>query len=508
MPIPWPWRSSQGHRFRLRSIATFAGAALVASTAALVVTSTADAAAIDTTAYYQLVARHSGKAAEIAGQSTADGASVHQQTRGARTSQQFQFVDAGSGYYQLRARHSGKVIDVAGGATADGADVVQNAGNGGASQQFRVVDTTSGYVKLINRNSGKALDVWARSTADGARISQYTDNGGTNQQWQLVAVDDASPGPAYVGYLFSYMLGEGSSNGEQVYFALSQGNDPTRWRQLNGGRPVMTSTVGTRGARDPFIIRSPQGDRFYQIATDLRIYGNGNWDAAQRTGSKSIVVWESTDLANWSAPRLVRVSPDTAGNTWAPEAYYDETLGQYVVYWASKLYPSNDPNHTASTYNRMMYATTSDFRTFSAPQPWVDKGYSTIDSTMIRHNGTYYRFTKDERSASQSTCGKFIIAETSTTILNRNYSFLRDCIGRGSLSQGEGPLVFKSNTEQRWYMYIDEYGGRGYIPFTTTDLSSGQWSAVSSYSLPGRPRHGTVLPVTQAEYDRILQRWP
>ncbi|MEK8225788.1 immunoglobulin-like domain-containing protein [Oerskovia sp. M15] len=62
----------------------------------------------------------------------------------------------------------------------------------------------------------------------------------------------------------------------------------------------------------------PEGDKFYQIATDLKIYGNGNWDASQRTGSKSIMVWESTDLVNWTDQRLVKVSPDTAGNTWAP----------------------------------------------------------------------------------------------------------------------------------------------------------------------------------------------
>ncbi|MEV0197059.1 glycoside hydrolase family 43 protein [Nonomuraea sp. NPDC050691] len=192
---------------------------------------------------------------------------------------------------------------------------------------------------------------------------------------------------------------------------------------------MLTSTVGTRGVRDPFIIRSPQGDKFYQIATDLRMHGNGNWDQVQRTGSKSIVVWESTDLVNWSVPRLARVSPDTAGNTWAPEAYYDEGVGQYVVFWASKLYSAGDPNHIGNTYNRMMYATTSDFRTFSAAQVWVDKGYSTIDSTLIKHNGTYYRFTKDERSSSQTPCGKFILAERSTTMLNRNYSFLADCLG-------------------------------------------------------------------------------
>jgi hypothetical protein len=219
------------------------------------------------------------------------------------------------------------------------------------------------------------------------------------------------------------------------------------------------------------------------------------------------VVRESTDLVNWSAPRLARVSPDTAGNTWAPEAYYDEGLGQYVVFWASKLYATNDPRHTGTTYNRMMYATTSDFRTFSAPQVWVDKGYSTIDSTLIKHNSTYYRFTKDERSASQSTCGKFVLAEKSAAIVNRTYSFVAECLGRGAISQGEGPLIFKSNTEERWYLFIDEYGGRGYVPFTTTDLNARQWSPVSGYAMPGKPRHGTVLPITQAEYDRLLQRW-
>ena len=48
---------------------------------------------------------------------------------------------------------------------------------------------------------------------------------------------------------------------------------------------------------------------------------------------------------------------------------------------------------------------------------------------------------------------------------------------------------------------------RGYVPFTATDLNSRQWTPVSSYTMPGRPRHGTVLPVTWAEYDLLLQCW-
>ncbi|HEX6361298.1 glycoside hydrolase family 43 protein [Actinophytocola sp.] len=314
----------------------------------------------------------------------------------------------------------------------------------------------------------------------------------------------AVAGPAFGGYLFFYFTGEGTATGEQVYLAASRGNDPLRWDELNGRQPVLTSSLGDRGVRDPFIIRSPRGDRFYLLATDLRIFGNGDWDAAQRFGSKHIEVWESTDLVHWSAQRHVRVAPDTAGNTWAPEAYWDRAIGAYVVFWASKLYAADDPGHTGDTYNRMLYATTTDFRTFSPPKVWIDPGYSVIDSTVVEHNGWYYRFTKDERSAGpDAPCGKFITEERSTRLRDTSYDLVADCIGSGAISRGEGPTVFKSNTENRWYQFIDEFGGRGYVPFQTTDLASGRWQPVANYALPASPRHGTVLPVTAAELARV-----
>src|SRR6478609_6132216 len=315
------------------------------------------------------------------------------------------------------------------------------------------------------------------------------------------------------GYLFSYFIGEGYADGEQVYFGLSRGNDALRYQNLNDNEPVLTSELGEEGLRDPFIIRSPEGDKFYQIATDLKIYGNGNWDASQRTGSKSIMVWESTDLVNWTDQRLVKVSPETAGNTWAPEAYYDESIGAYVVFWASKLYAEDDPGHTGSSYNRMMYATTRDFVTFSEAKVWVDPGYSVIDSTVTEHDGAFYRFTKDERNNTSSTpCSKFILAEKATELRSTDYEFITDCIGKanslgGGINQGEGPTIFKSNTEEKWYLFIDEFGGRGYVPFESTSLDAAEWTMSSGYEMPSRPRHGTVLPVTQAEYDRLLQAY-
>jgi beta-xylosidase len=317
--------------------------------------------------------------------------------------------------------------------------------------------------------------------------------------------------PKYAGYLFAYFTGEGTADGEQIRYALSRGNDPLHWRELNAGKPVLTSTIGEKGLRDPFVIRSPRGDRFYMIATDLRMYRNssGSWDQVQRHGSKSIMVWESTDLVHWTDQRLVKVSPDNAGNTWAPEAYWDDSLGAYVVFWASKLYADDDPGHTGSTYNKMLYATTKDFRTFSEPKVWNDPGYSVIDSTVVKHRGTYYRYTKDERDpGSSGPCAKFITGEKSTSLTDTSYDFVADCIGSGAMDRGEGPTVFKSNTEEKWYLFIDEYGGRGYLPFETTDLDSGRWTPSRNYQLPASPRHGTVIPVTQAEYDRLLAAYP
>ncbi|MCF6411537.1 immunoglobulin-like domain-containing protein [Pseudalkalibacillus salsuginis] len=313
----------------------------------------------------------------------------------------------------------------------------------------------------------------------------------------------------YQGYLFSYFTGEGYANGEQIYFGLSEGNDPLHWQQLNNGEPVFTSGLGEEGLRDPFIIRSPEGDKFYMIATDLKMYGSGDWGRAQTNGSRSIMVWESSDLINWSEQRMVEVAPLEAGNTWAPEIFYDEKIGEYVIFWASKLYENEDDRSTGNSYQRMMYTTTRDFHTFSEPKVYMDYGYSIIDTTMIEHDGKIYRFTKDERGNTSSTPnGKFIFQEVGDSVLDPDFELIREGIGKGDISRGEGPLVFKSNTEEKWYMFIDEFGGRGYVPFETTDLDSGEWTIPEDYDLPNRPRHGTVLPVTQAEYDALLENVP
>jgi large repetitive protein len=314
------------------------------------------------------------------------------------------------------------------------------------------------------------------------------------------------------GYMFAYFTGEATQDTEQVHFAVSRGNDPLHWDELNGGRPVLRSQYGETGVRDPFVIRSPEGDKFYLIATDLQINDGRGWDAAQRHGSKYLEIWESTDLVTWSEQRHVKVSPDTAGMTWAPEATYDPTIGSYVVYWATSPYAADDVDHTGPTYARMWYSTTRDFRTFSEPKIWNDPGRTVIDSTVISDGGYYYRLTTDEKVI--GSCTRDIVLERSKdvravdlpTTNPRNWELVDDCI-RTSLGTDwvEGPTVFKSNDGNKFYAFMDETPRRGYIPFVTDSLANPNWQIPAEYDLPASPRHGTVLPVTEAELDRLRQ---
>lgn len=268
-----------------------AGLGTVALAAGLVVAAApaASAVAIDTTAWYQLVSRHSGKAIEIAGGSTADGAAIQQWSRGGGTNQQFQFVDSGGGYYRIKARHSGKVIDIANASTATGADVIQWTDHNGTNQQFRVLDTDSGYAKLINRNSGMPLDLWSWSTADGARISQYIDNGGANQQWRLVRVGG---GGGQGGITWSLVRSSNPTpDQQQAYGLITSAMDAAVARYNNLSDLSKTITVhydpgvptanGSINGTIRFGSRASMNERtaLHEIAHTLGVGTSGSWGA-------------------------------------------------------------------------------------------------------------------------------------------------------------------------------------------------------------------------------------
>ncbi|WP_026493717.1 family 43 glycosylhydrolase [Butyrivibrio sp. XPD2002] len=313
-------------------------------------------------------------------------------------------------------------------------------------------------------------------------------------------------------YLFAYFTGENTANGEQIYFADSE--DGLNWSALNVGDPVITSTLGEKGLRDPFIIRSPEGDKFYLIATDLKINNGRGWGLAQTDGSKSIMVWESTDLVNWGEQRMVKVADDAAGCTWAPEAFYDDETGEYIVFWASMI----------DNYHKVWYATTRDFYTFSEPKVWIHlknkngENISVIDTSVIAVDNadgtkTYYRISKDEAGSHAAVAegdpdsGKFEILETASSLTGEWTRIPSSFLNENQWV--EGGTIFKFNNENKWCMLLDNFGGGGYYPCLTTDIGSGSFTRVEKgeYSFPSTMRHGTVIGITDEEYKAIEKKW-
>jgi hypothetical protein len=294
------------------------------------------------------------------------------------------------------------------------------------------------------------------------------------------------------GYLFATFKGEQTPMTEQIYFALS--SDGRKWNALNESQPVLVSTLGEKGVRDPFLLRSHDGKNSYLIATDLSIHLDHDWHRATHAGSKSIVIWESTNLVNWSQPRLVKVAPDDAGCTWAPEAVYDDGRKEYLVFWASTTASDNFDKH------RIWAAWTKDFVTLQKPFVYIEKPWQVIDTTIVREDDKYYRFSKDERD-------KNITMETSTNLTGEWTGVTNFSLGR--MRGYEGPECYRmkpaaDGKPATWCLIMDHYSrGRGYQPFVTEDLSSGQFTPGDGFEFPFRFRHGSVLPITAEEFKRL-----
>jgi hypothetical protein len=295
------------------------------------------------------------------------------------------------------------------------------------------------------------------------------------------------------GFLFVTFKGEASPMAEQIYFALSQ--DGCQWEALNKSAPVLVSHVGEKGVRDPFLLRSHNGRKFYLLATDLSINLNHDWRRATHAGSKSIVIWESTNLVSWSEPRLVQAAPDDAGCTWAPEAIYDETKKEYLAFWASTT--ARDDFAKQSIWA----AWTKDFIHFEKPFPYIENAGAVIDTDIVHDHGKYYRFSKDEKF-------KAITMEVSEKLMGPWTDVPEFSLAK--IKGYEGPECYRINSTSQgqpdtWCLILDQYStGSGYQPFVTTDLGAGQFTPGTGFKFPFKFRHGSILAISQAEYLQLL----
>jgi hypothetical protein len=314
----------------------------------------------------------------------------------------------------------------------------------------------------------------------------------------LLPAAPAAAQTAYTGYLMAHFIGEGTS-GEQIYLAHS--DDGLNWTDLNRGQIVLRSPIGTKGVRDPIIVRNPAGNRYWLIATDLRIGSGTSWSDAANRGSRSLVVWESTDLVNWSIPWLLNVagSIGDAGDAWAPEAIWDAAAGNYLLYWATNSTLNGQKKH------RIWCARTTDFRSITTPQVYIERASSVelIDTQIIEVPDStggyrYYRASKE---------GQIVIeGANSLTGTWTRLGDLQSQVGTGV----EGPMWAKFNDRNEWALWLDQYAtGRGYRPVLTTNPANvAGYRTVSGYNLgTNLKRHGFILNLTSAEETRVLARY-
>lgn len=133
---------------------------------------------------YRILARHSGKALDVLGHATGEGAAVAQWTYGGGNNQRWTLTNLGNNVYQIMGVESGKALQVASASTANGTAVDIRSYTGATNQRWTLSATSGGYYRLTPvSSSSSALDVSGNSTADGAAVLQWSWTGSNNQQW-------------------------------------------------------------------------------------------------------------------------------------------------------------------------------------------------------------------------------------------------------------------------------------------------------------------------------------
>ena len=282
-------------------------------------------------------------------------------------------------------------------------------------------------------------------------------------------------------FLYSFFQG----NGDGLHLAYS--DDGMTFTALNGNNVYITPTIGGGLMRDPSICQGPDG-MFHMVWT------TGWWD-------DGIGIAHSVDLINWSEQTYLPVMGDEpdSKNCWAPEIFYDNATGKYLIFWATTIDgefqetydPDDDSNH------RMYYISTEDFETYTDTALFYDPGFNVIDAFIAKDNDRYVMVVKDETKVPVAA-KNFHLAYSDNA--EGPYTPASAAISPAGLWV-EGPTMMKVG--QQWLIYFDAYTN-GYMgALASTDMET--WTDISNQvSFPNGMRHGTVFRVTQDVLDNLL----
>lgn len=290
----------------------------------------------------------------------------------------------------------------------------------------------------------------------------------------------------FAGYLFTYFTGNRMEE-EAICYALS--TDGYKFRALNHNLPIIDSKVisSTGGVRDPHILRAEDGKTFYMVATDM-VCGNG-WDS-----NRAMVLLKSTDLINWSSS-VINIqkrypNQEYLKRVWAPQTIFDHERGKYMVYWSMKYGQGPDV-----IYYAYANASFTDFEDDPHPLFLPQDKKSCIDADIVYRDGTYYMFYKTEGH------GNGIRVATTRSLTSGRWS--EDPEYKQQTKESvEGAGTFKLIGQDKYILMYDVYMKGAYQFTETTDFK--HFKVVDNQvDMNFHPRHGTVIPVTKEEMDRL-----
>lgn len=284
-------------------------------------------------------------------------------------------------------------------------------------------------------------------------------------------------------YLFCYFTGNEPEN-ESVHFAISK--DGYHFDALNNNEKVITQLLGKKCCRDPFIFRD-ENNVFHIFATDMRCYDG--WSS-----NNSMIVWDSKDLINWENERIIDFSQfeetKFADRVWAPQVIFDKFKNEYMIYWTH-----NNADDDLDTIT--WYAYTKDFKTLTTKPKVLFKpksGLCAIDADIIEVNGKYYLYQADGEK--EGIC---------YAVANRpDGPYIEPDDNKVSVADTalEGNCIYKILGTDKYVMIADKFRAGGYFMQETSDLIN--FKKVDDFSLDHlHPRHGSMLHITDDEYDRL-----
>lgn len=288
-------------------------------------------------------------------------------------------------------------------------------------------------------------------------------------------------------YLFCYFTGNEPER-ERICFAVS--DDGFNYTPINKGMPIVKQTKGTLCMRDPYLLRGNNGE-FYIVATDMK--SSLGW-----CSNHGIITWKSDDLVNWYDETAIDFhqfkETESADKIWAPEAMYDSESGKYFVY-----YSVNNTNDDMAL--SIWYSYTDDFKTFTNPKPLFapKNGMDAIDADIVKINDKYYMCYKDE-------CVKTVCEVVADKLTGPYYEYQGNKIACTDRPV-EGNCMYKLIDRNKYVMILDRYCDNKYFMQVTDDMMNFYAVDENDFSLKFTPRHGSVITITDEEYNRLINEF-